>query len=106
MSLPKLRSYHQWDAENVTQEIPLQQWVQDQEKKYLIRKLSLFGGRVDLTAKSCSVGVRTLSRKMHFYGIDKTRFFKICLCLLYMVESFSCLTETVFLGLPIADLLL
>jgi DNA-binding NtrC family response regulator len=106
VSLPKLRSYHQWDAENVTHEIPLHQWVQEQEKQYLIRKLSLFGGRVDLTAKSCCVGVRTLSRKMHFYGIDKTRFSKICLYLLYMVESFSCLTATVFFGLPIAELLL
>jgi len=51
------------------------------------------------------VGVRTLSRKMHFYGIDKTRFSKICIYL-YMVESFSRLTETVFFGFPIADLLL
>ncbi|HEY6363653.1 MAG TPA: sigma-54 dependent transcriptional regulator [Candidatus Binatia bacterium] len=105
VSLPKLRSYHQWDTENVTHEIPLHQWVQEQEKQYLIRKLSLFGGRIDLTAKSCRVGVRTLSRKIHFYGIDKTRFSKICIYL-YMAESFSRLTETVFFGLPIADLLL
>ena len=103
--LPKPRAYHQWDAENVTHEIPLHQWVQEQEKQYLIRKLSLFGGRIDLTAKSCRVGVRTLSRKIHFYGIDKTRVSKICIYL-YMAESFSCLTETVFFGLPIADLLL
>jgi len=74
VSLPKARSYHQWDGENVSQEISLQQWVQEQEKQYLMRKLSLFGGRVDLTAKSCSVGVRTLSRKMHFYGLDKRQF--------------------------------
>jgi two-component system response regulator HydG len=100
VSLPKLRSYHQWDAENVTHEIPLHQWVQEQEKQYLIRKLSLFGGRIDLTAKSCRVGVRTLSRKMHFYGIDKTRFSKIIFLYLSMTESFSCLTETVFFGLP------
>jgi len=36
---------------------------------------------------------------------DKTRFSKICIYL-YMAESFSYLTETVFFGLPIADLLL
>jgi transcriptional regulator with PAS, ATPase and Fis domain len=101
VSLPKPRSYHPWDdAENVTQEIPLHQWVKEQEKQYLIRKLSFFGGRVDLTARSCCVGVRTLSRKMHFYGIDKTRFSKIRFIYLYMAESFSCLAE------PIADLLL
>jgi transcriptional regulator with PAS, ATPase and Fis domain len=105
VSLPKPRSYHPWDEENVTEEIPLHQWVKEQEKKYLIRKLSLFGGRVDLTAKSCCVGVRTLSRKMRFYGIDRTRFSKICIYL-YMAESFSCLTETVFFGLAIAHLLL
>jgi DNA-binding NtrC family response regulator len=74
VSLPKARSYHQWDGENVSQEISLQQWIQEQEKQYLMRKLSLFGGRVDLTAKSCSMGVRTLSRKMHFYGLDKRQF--------------------------------
>jgi len=74
VSLPKSRSYHEWDGDNVSQEISLHQWVQEQEKRYLIRKLLLFGGRVDRTAKSCSVGVRTLSRKMRFYGLDKRKF--------------------------------
>ncbi len=74
VSLPKSRAYHEWDGESVGQEISLHQWVQEQEKRYLMRKLSLFGGRVDLTAKSCSVGVRTLSRKMRFYGLDKRQF--------------------------------
>jgi DNA-binding NtrC family response regulator len=107
VSLPKLRSYHPWD-EDVTEEIPLHQWVREQEKQYLIRKLSLFGGRIDLTAKSCHVGVRTLSRKIHFYGINKTRFSKICFIYFYlsMAQSSSCLTETASFGLSIADLLL
>jgi len=95
--LPKPQSYHQWDVEDVTQEIPLPQWVKEQEKQYLIRKLSLFGGRIDLTARSCCVGVRTLSRKLHFYGIDRTRFSKHGWIYLYMAESFSYLIETVFL---------
>ena len=72
--LPKPRSYNQWEAENVAQETPLHQWVKEQEKQYLIRKLSLFGGRVDLTARSSCVGVRTLTRKMRFYGLDKRQF--------------------------------
>jgi transcriptional regulator with PAS, ATPase and Fis domain len=94
VSLPKLRSYNQWDAGEVTDEIPLHQWLKDQEKQFLMRKLSLCGGRVDLTARSCCMGVRTLSRKLHFYGIDKARFSKICLVHFYMVQSFSFLIET------------
>src|SRR5262249_34936335 len=110
VSLPKLRSYNQWDVQEVTDddEIPLHQWIKEQEKQYLLRKLSLFGGRVDLTARSCCVGVRTLSRKLHFYGIDKTRFSKVRFIFFYlsMGQSFSCLTETASFGLSIADLLL
>ncbi len=110
VSLPKLRSYNQWDAQEVTDddEIPLHQWIKEQEKQFLIRKLSLFGGRVDLTAKSCRVGVRTFSRKIHFYGIDKARLSKICFIFFYlaMAQSSSCLTETASFGLSIADLLL
>jgi DNA-binding NtrC family response regulator len=106
VSLPKPRSYNQWDATGVTEEIPFHQWIKEQEKQYLIRKLSLFGGRIDLTARSCCMGVRTLSRKMHFYGINKKRFPKNCVFYLSMAESFCYLSETGFFALPIADLLL
>ena len=105
VNLPKPRSYNQWDARGGTEEIPFHQWIKEQEKQYLIRKLSLFGGRIDLTAKSCCMGVRTLSRKIHFYGINKKQFCQSCIYLC-MAESFCCLSETVFFGLPIADLLL
>jgi len=53
---------------------PLNQWLQEQEKQYLAQKLDDFGGNVGLTAKSCRIGVRTLSRKMRTYGLDKKRF--------------------------------
>ena len=53
---------------------PLYQWIKEQEKQYLIRKLSLFGGRIDLTARNCCVGVRTLTRKMRSHGLDKRQF--------------------------------
>jgi hypothetical protein len=33
-----------------------------------------FGGNVGRTAKSCRIGVRTLSRKMRQYGLDKKLF--------------------------------
>jgi transcriptional regulator with PAS, ATPase and Fis domain len=74
VSLPKTRSHDRWEAEKATKDVPLHQWIREQEKQYLIRKLSLFGGRIELTAKSCSMGVRTLSRKMRSYGLDKRQF--------------------------------
>jgi transcriptional regulator with PAS, ATPase and Fis domain len=53
---------------------PLNQWLQEKEKEYLSQKLDDFGGNVGLTAKSCRIGVRTLSRKMRAYGLDKKLF--------------------------------
>jgi DNA-binding NtrC family response regulator len=53
---------------------PLNQWLQEKEKQYLAQKLDDFGGNVGLTAKSCRIGVRTLSRKMRTYGLDKKLF--------------------------------
>jgi DNA-binding NtrC family response regulator len=53
---------------------PLNQWLQEKEKQYLAQKLDDFGGNVGLTAKSCRIGVRTLSRKMRNYGLDKRLF--------------------------------
>lgn len=53
---------------------PLNQWLQEKEKEYLAQKLDDFGGNVGLTAKSCRIGVRTLSRKMREYGLDKKLF--------------------------------
>jgi DNA-binding NtrC family response regulator len=53
---------------------PLNQWLQEKEKEYLSQKLDDFGGNVGLTARSCRIGVRTLSRKMRAYGLDKKVF--------------------------------
>jgi DNA-binding NtrC family response regulator len=53
---------------------PLNQWLQEKEKEYLSQKLDDFGGNVGLTARSCRIGVRTLSLKMRAYGIDKKVF--------------------------------
>ena len=55
-------------------ELSLTQWVREQEKEYLIHKLGIFQGRIDLTAKSCGVDVRTLHRKMQIFGLDKKAF--------------------------------
>jgi DNA-binding NtrC family response regulator len=67
-------------SDTVKQEIdpapdaPLLQWVKEREKEYLVRKLEAFKGRIDLTAKSCGVDVRTIHRKMRIHGLDKKDF--------------------------------
>ncbi len=38
------------------------------------QQLETFGGRIDLTARSCCVDVRTIHRKMRVYGLDKKNF--------------------------------
>jgi DNA-binding NtrC family response regulator len=55
-------------------ERPLSEWMRDQEREYLVRKLKTFRGRVGLAAKSCGVDVRTMYRKMRLYGLDKKSF--------------------------------
>jgi DNA-binding NtrC family response regulator len=57
-------------------ELSMNQWIQEQEKAYLIHKLKIFGGRIDLTAKSCGVDARTIHRKMQIYGLNKKVFSK------------------------------
>jgi transcriptional regulator with PAS, ATPase and Fis domain len=57
-------------------ELSMNQWIQEQEKAYLIHKLKTFGGRIDLTAKSCGVDARTIHRKMQIYGLNKKFFAK------------------------------
>ena len=59
---------------NLSTEFPLYYWIQKQEKDYLMNKLKRFGGRIDLTAKSCGVDVRTLHRKLQRHGLDKKTF--------------------------------
>jgi transcriptional regulator with PAS, ATPase and Fis domain len=54
--------------------IPLNQWLREKEKQYLAQKLDDFDGNVGLTAKSCRIGTRTLSRKMRQYGLEKKLF--------------------------------
>jgi DNA-binding NtrC family response regulator len=57
-------------------ELSMNQWIQEQEKAYLIHKLKIFRGRIDLTAKSCGVDSRTIYRKMMIYGLDRKVFSK------------------------------
>jgi DNA-binding NtrC family response regulator len=59
---------------SVAEEAPLEEWVKEQERAYLIRRLRAFRGRIEPTAKSCGVDVRTIHRKMRLYGLDKKTF--------------------------------
>jgi DNA-binding NtrC family response regulator len=54
--------------------LKLTQWLEEQEKQFLIQQLKSFDGKIALTAKNCGLPVRTLSRKMHRYGLRKVDF--------------------------------
>jgi transcriptional regulator with PAS, ATPase and Fis domain len=55
-------------------DLPLIPWIKEQEKQYISRKLDIYKGRIDITAKSCGVDVRTIYRKMREYALDKKVF--------------------------------
>ncbi len=63
-------------TKDVVLELPLYQWIREQEKKYLIHQLNRFKGRIGLTANNCGMEVRTLHRKMQLFGLDKKSFSK------------------------------
>jgi DNA-binding NtrC family response regulator len=56
--------------------LPLDEWIRNQERDYLMQKLASFGGRIGLTAKSCGIDVRTMHRKLRLHGLDKKDFRK------------------------------
>jgi transcriptional regulator with PAS, ATPase and Fis domain len=55
--------------------LPLREWLNEQEKQYLIQQLEACGGKISLVARNCGVDVKTLYRKMRQHGLDK-RFFR------------------------------
>ncbi|HEV8722573.1 MAG TPA: sigma-54 dependent transcriptional regulator [Candidatus Binatia bacterium] len=67
-------SHNEDSNKNISTELSLYHWIQEQEKDYLIDKLKRFRGRIDRTAKSCGVDVRTLHRKLQVHGLDKKTF--------------------------------
>jgi DNA-binding NtrC family response regulator len=54
--------------------VPFSKWIKEQEKKYLIEQLQIFNGKLEQTAESSGMCVRTLFRKMRVYGLDKKDF--------------------------------
>ena len=55
-------------------ELPLCEWLREQEKQYLAEQLRAFGGKIGPTAKHSGMDVKTLYRKMRGYGLDKRDF--------------------------------
>lgn len=52
----------------------LARWLDEKEKQYLAQKLEDCGGNINVTARSCGIGLRSLHRKMQKYGLDKKRY--------------------------------
>lgn len=52
----------------------LNDWLMEHEKQYLIQQLGSYQGKIALTAKNSGLGIRTLTRKMRQYGLEKKDF--------------------------------
>jgi len=52
----------------------LNDWLMEHEKQYLIQQLGSYQGKIALTAKNSGLGIRTLTRKMRLYGLQKKDF--------------------------------
>ena len=61
-------------ANETSPTLPLRQWLNEQEKQYLLHQLIAFDGKMSLTAKNCGMDVKTLFRKMRYHGLDKKGF--------------------------------
>jgi DNA-binding NtrC family response regulator len=74
VDLPGNSDEHTTDRKTTGTDASLNDWLKEQEKQYLAQKLAVSQGNIAVTAKSCGIGVRTLSRKMREYGLDKKVF--------------------------------
>ncbi|MBI4529444.1 MAG: sigma-54-dependent Fis family transcriptional regulator [Deltaproteobacteria bacterium] len=55
----------------VTSSLPLQEWLDAQEKEYLNEQLAASGWKIGVAAKNCGINVKTLYRKMQRHGLAK-----------------------------------
>jgi DNA-binding NtrC family response regulator len=74
VDLPGSSPEHTQDRKSTSTDTSLNDWLKEQEKQYLAQKLAVSQGSIAQTAKSCGIGIRTLSRKMREYGLDKKSF--------------------------------
>lgn len=63
------------EGKQPTPALPLKEWLNEQEKQYLIQQLEVCEGKINVVARSAGIDVKTLYRKMRQHGLDK-RFFK------------------------------
>jgi DNA-binding NtrC family response regulator len=74
IDLPEKGEHPQEHPDSIPTSQPFSEWIKEQEKRYLIEQLRAFEGRIDQTATSAGMCVRTLFRKMRLYGLDKKDF--------------------------------
>jgi len=74
VDLPDAGPPTQKDEDRISPDLTLRQWLNGQERQYLLYKLDSFRGRIGETAKNSGLDVKTLYRKMRFYGLDKRVF--------------------------------
>lgn len=63
------------EGREVIPTLPLKEWLNEQEKQYLIQQLEMCEGKINFVARNAGIDVKTLYRKMRQHGLDK-RFFK------------------------------
>jgi transcriptional regulator with PAS, ATPase and Fis domain len=74
VDLPDLARESQPKENGIISCASLDEWMREQERRFLVQKLDDFGGNVALTAKSCGIGLRTLSRKIRLHKLDPRSF--------------------------------
>jgi DNA-binding NtrC family response regulator len=72
VDLPQRDEEVEGGGNDTSPNLPLRQWLNEQEKDYLQQRLRSFGGKIGQTAKSCGMDVKTLYRKMQLHGLSKT----------------------------------
>ena len=76
LDLVRTSSQVNFNDTDISPALPFAEWIRRQEREYLIQMLKKSGGRINLTAKSCGLDLRTLHRKMRLHGLDKKTFYK------------------------------
>ena len=74
IDLPDLPNETQPSRHEAAYSGSLDQWMKEQEKRYIAQRLEALGGNVTLTAKSCGIPLRSLSRKLRLHNLDARSF--------------------------------
>ncbi|MBI3304174.1 MAG: sigma-54-dependent Fis family transcriptional regulator [Deltaproteobacteria bacterium] len=74
VDLPETGLVVRGENKRISPTLPLREWLNEQEKQYLIQQLESCGGKISVAARSCGVDVKTLYRKMRQHGLNKRVF--------------------------------